>query len=96
MSQWGRLVLRVLKRGRRYAALLNGLEAPVLLVHGERDRLVPVAAARTLAAENPEWTVEIVPDLGHAPMLENPELVAGIIADWLDPPAPNRPPPTGR
>jgi len=42
-----------------------------------------------------------VPDLGHAPMLEKPELVAGIVADWLDRPAPNRPspdrpPPTGR
>jgi hypothetical protein len=34
-------------------------------------------------------------------MLEKPELVAGIVADWLDRPAPNRPspdrpPPTGR
>ena len=96
-----RSILRVLKRGRKYAALLHGLEPPVLLVHGERDRLVPVAAARTLAAENPEWTVEVVPDLGHAPMLEKPELVAGIVADWLDRPAPDRPspdrpPPTGR
>jgi len=96
-----RSIIRVLKRGRKYAALLHGLEAPVLLVHGEHDRLVPVAAARTLAAENPEWTVEIVPDLGHAPMLEKPELVAGIVADWLDRPAPDRPspdrpPPTGR
>ena len=36
---------------------------------------------RTLAAENPEWTVEIVPDLGHGAVLENPELVAEIMAD---------------
>ena len=86
-----RSILRVLNRGRKYAALLRGLDVPVLLIHGERDRLVPVAAARVLAAENPDWTVQIVPDLGHAPMLENPELVAGIVDDWLD-----RPPPTGR
>ena len=82
-----RSILRVLNRGRKYAALLRGLSVPVLLVHGERDRLVPVAAARTLAAENPHWTVEIVPDLGHAPMLERPELVARIVDDWLDRPS---------
>jgi pimeloyl-ACP methyl ester carboxylesterase len=86
-----RSILRVLSRGRKYAALLRGLAVPVLLVHGERDRLVPVAAARTLAAENPHWTVEIVPDLGHAPMLEKPPAVAAIVDDWLD-----GPPPTGR
>ena len=32
----------------------------------------------------------ILPDLGHAPMLEKPELVAGIVDDWL------ANPPTGR
>jgi pimeloyl-ACP methyl ester carboxylesterase len=79
-----RSILRVLHRSRQYAALLRGLEVPVLLVHGERDRLVPVAAARTAGAGNPRWTTEIVPDLGHAPMLEKPELVAGIVGDWLD------------
>ena len=78
-----RSILRVLQRSRTYAALLRGLDVPVLLVHGERDRLVPVAAARTAAAENPSWAVHIVPDLGHAPMLEKPELVADLIGDWL-------------
>jgi len=78
-----RSILRVLQRGRTYAALLRGLDVPVLLVHGERDRLVPVAAARAAAAENPAWTVHIVPDLGHAPMLEKPELVADLVGDWL-------------
>jgi pimeloyl-ACP methyl ester carboxylesterase len=85
-----RSILRVLQRGRRYATLLRGLEAPILLLHGERDRLVPVAAARAAAAENPGWTTVILPDLGHAPMLEKPELVAGIVDDWL------ANPPTGR
>jgi pimeloyl-ACP methyl ester carboxylesterase len=81
-----RSIVRVLQRGRQYAALLRGLAVPVLLVHGERDRLVPVLAARTAAAENPGWTVEILPEVGHAPMLERPDLVAGIIGDWLEAP----------
>jgi pimeloyl-ACP methyl ester carboxylesterase len=78
-----RSILKVLQRSNRYADLLRGIEAPVLLVHGERDRLVPVAAARAVAAQNPQWTVEIVPDLGHVPMLESPELVAELVDDWL-------------
>ena len=41
-----RSLLRVLQWNRTYAALPRGLDVPVLLVHGERDRLVPVAAAR--------------------------------------------------
>jgi pimeloyl-ACP methyl ester carboxylesterase len=85
-----RSILRILQRGRTYAALLRGLPVRVLLVHGERDRLVPVAAARTAAAENPSWTVHIVPDLGHVPMLENPELVADLVGDWLATPPTER------
>ncbi|MEP6651601.1 MAG: alpha/beta hydrolase [Lapillicoccus sp.] len=79
-----RSIVRVLQRSRPYAALLRGLDSPVLLVHGERDRLVPVRAARAAAAENPGWTAVILPDLGHAPMLEKPEVVAGVVNDWLD------------
>ncbi len=84
-----RSILRVLQRGRQYAALLHTIEAPVLLIHGERDRLVPVSAARAVAAQNPRWTVEALPDLGHVPMLENPQLVAAIVDDWLDHPSPH-------
>lgn len=91
-----RSLLRVLQQGRRYAALLHGIDVPVLLVHGERDRLVPVAAARTVAADNPAWTAHIVPDLGHAPMLERPDLVADLVGEWLGDAPTNSAPPTGR
>ncbi len=86
-----RSILRVLRGSRQYAALLQRIEIPVLLVHGERDRLVPVPAARAAAALNPHWTVEVLPGLGHVPMLEDPELVAELVDHWLD-----HPPPTGR
>jgi pimeloyl-ACP methyl ester carboxylesterase len=78
-----RSILRLLGRGPRYAALLASISAPVLLIHGEKDRLVPVAAARTAAATYPGWRSVILPDLGHAPMLEKPQLVARLIDDWL-------------
>lgn len=78
-----RSLMRVLGGGDRYRELMRGLSAPVLLIHGERDRLVPVTAAHTVAAENPGWTSVILPDVGHVPILEKPDLTAGIVEDWL-------------
>lgn len=78
-----RSILRVLGTKNRYRELIGGIDKLVLLIHGEQDRLVPVAAARQAAADNPSWTSVILPDLGHVPMLEKPDLVAEIITDWL-------------
>lgn len=85
-----RSILRVLGTRNRYRDLMRTIDLPVLLVHGEQDRLVPVAAARQAAVEHPAWTSVILPDLGHAPMLEKPQLVAGIIDDWLAAPDESR------
>lgn len=67
-------------------AALREIRAPVLLLHGERDRLVPARASRVAAARNPQWTVELFPGVGHVPQLEAPDLVAARISDWLDGP----------
>ena len=56
---------------------------PVLLLHGEKDRLVPVRAARRVAAANPTWRFEVAPDAGHVPQLEVPEWTAHHVLDWL-------------
>ena len=41
----------------------------VLVIHGERDQLVPVGAARYLAEHLPQARLEIIPRAGHAPFL---------------------------
>ena len=56
---------------------------PVLLLHGEKDRLVSIGAARAVAAANPSWRFEVAPDVGHVPQLEVPAWTAGHILDWL-------------
>jgi pimeloyl-ACP methyl ester carboxylesterase len=75
-------LLTVARRG-RVRALLAGITAPVLLVHGEKDRLVPVASARAAARANPGWRYEEIPDVGHVPQLEVPERTAQLVLDWL-------------
>ena len=57
--------------------------SPTLIVHGDRDRLVPAAAARALAARRPEWALEIIDDCGHAPQLEVPDQFLAAVAPWL-------------
>jgi pimeloyl-ACP methyl ester carboxylesterase len=79
-----RSLLAVLRRPRRYDALIAGIDRPVLLVHGELDRLVPVAAARRTAALNPSWHTAYLDGAGHTPQLEVPDAVLAALGPWLD------------
>lgn len=62
---------------------LQRLDHPVLLIHGERDLLVPISVARRLHALHPEWRLAVAAGVGHVPMLEAPAWTAGVIDGWL-------------
>jgi hypothetical protein len=62
---------------------MRAVRSPVLLMHGEKDRLVSVQSAYEAAARNPDWRFEVLSDVGHVPQLEVPDAVAGLILDWL-------------
>lgn len=72
--------------GRRTPLLraMASVRVPVLLIHGESDRLVNVAAARQAAAAYPQWSYVEVPDIGHVPQMEAPVLTAETVLGWLD------------
>ncbi|HXZ63207.1 MAG TPA: alpha/beta hydrolase [Streptosporangiaceae bacterium] len=70
--------------GHAYRAGIAALTCPVLLVHGEKDRLVPASAARAAARAHPLWSLVILPDVGHVPQLEAPSDCATAILAWLD------------
>ncbi len=74
-----RSLLRVLSRRQRYAKMMAGIDVPVLLIGGEDDRLVPVAAMRQAAARNPRWESVILAGVGHTPMLEVPDATTAAI-----------------
>jgi pimeloyl-ACP methyl ester carboxylesterase len=79
-----RSLLRVLSRRQHFAKMMAGIDVPVLLIGGEDDRLVPVAAMRQAATRNPRWESVILPGVGHTPMLEVPDDTSAAIRDWLD------------
>jgi pimeloyl-ACP methyl ester carboxylesterase len=64
-------------------ACLDGQDVPVLLLHGARDVLIPLSAARRMAAAHPAWRFEIAREVGHAPQLEAAEWTAGRVRAWL-------------
>ena len=72
--------------GHSYRASIATLRCPVLLLHGERDRLVPVSAARAAAQSHPSWSLIVLPEVGHVPQLEAPRACADAILGWLDGP----------
>lgn len=51
---------------------------PALLVHGSLSDLLSHGVVEKMRAENPNLDVATVPDVGHAPTLEEPEAQAGI------------------
>lgn len=72
---------------RQHAALSDGLSLlahtdlrgslahigqPTLLLHGEHDALMPLAAARWLSDALPDARLEVLPACGHAPFLSRP------------------------
>ena len=71
------------RRGSSYRAILDKVGCPVLLLQGDRDRLVPVAVARAAARAHPSWTLEVLPGIGHVPQLEAPAETARLITGWL-------------
>lgn len=82
-----RSVVRLLGRPgplRRAASAVDAAGIPVLLLHGERDRLVGIAIAQDFAAHRPKWRFEVAPDIGHVPMLEAAEWTAERIRKWLE------------
>ena len=71
--------------GRSYRRALKSIRCPVLMLHGTLDRLIPVAAARMVARAHPEWSLVVLPGVGHVPQLEVPQECATEIREWLGP-----------
>ncbi|MBQ0959395.1 alpha/beta fold hydrolase [Ideonella sp. 4Y11] len=98
MAHWQRQVQRAWRpqgTARQMAAvmadgdrtpLLARITAPVHIIHGDADPLVPVAAAEHLARHLPGSTLDIIPGMGHDfPLPLMPRWAAGIAANAARP-----------
>jgi pimeloyl-[acyl-carrier protein] methyl ester esterase len=59
------------------------VKTPTLLLHGERDLLTPLGAARWLVEEIGGARLEVLPGAAHAPFLSHPEEFTEIVTGFL-------------
>ena len=64
-------------------SLLPTIRVPVLLISGDRDRLVPRSCSEALAAGLPNATQVEFPGCGHYPQYTHPALMADTIGTFL-------------
>ena len=69
----------------KLAARLHRIRIPTLVLWGESDRIAPVDYGRAYAKRIPGARFELIERAGHYPHLENPDLFARRICDFIDP-----------
>jgi pimeloyl-ACP methyl ester carboxylesterase len=62
---------------------LPQIKAPTLVIHGDRDAIVPVANAYVLKERIPGAEIHIVPGAGHLFTFEAPEEAAAAVVEFL-------------
>lgn len=63
---------------------LADIDVPTLIIHGAEDALIPSAEAEAMNAAIPDSRLVIVPDAGHMPNLEQPDIFNDAMIDFLE------------
>ena len=82
-------------RGQREVLLdrLPDLQTPTLVVWGVRDRVLPYLQAHQAIARLPDGSLELIPNCGHLPHVEDPERFVASLARFLSERSDRRPTP---
>ena len=70
-------------RGATAPALLKRLRQPLLLIWGERDRLVPLRVAASVRKLRQDAALDVLAGLGHCPHDEDAEAFHRVLLPWL-------------
>jgi pimeloyl-ACP methyl ester carboxylesterase len=63
---------------------LKRLRMPVLVMHGEKDRVLPPMNGRRLASRIPGAKLVMIPNAGHMLLSDAPDLAMGTILKFLE------------
>lgn len=64
--------------------MLGDIDVPVLIIHGADDQLIPVTEAEAMYKAIPDSELVILPDAGHLPNLEQPDMFNDAVIDFLE------------
>ncbi len=73
---------RLRREGYDWSGPTRAIQARALVLHGEGD-LLPVTVAHDLAALIPRSRLELIPDCGHMPFWESPQLFFRVVESFL-------------
>lgn len=79
LAQAARSLIGTMSMRARVHGIMRQIQAPTMIVQGAEDRLVPLSTALAAAKRHPEWRLEIIEGIGHAPPLEVPERFVEIV-----------------
>lgn len=94
IKKWGRHILNRASQESAIALRWTGSEVdlrgklseitqPTLVIHGDKDMIVPLAQGQALAAAIPKSTLLVLNGAGHVPTLTRPEVVAKAIIEFV-------------
>lgn len=63
--------------------LLSSISAPALILHGERDRFIPLACSQDIHRRLMDAELIVIPDCGHLPNVEQPKLFNEVVERFL-------------
>ena len=61
---------------------MSNVRSPVLVIHGRKDRFVPVGYAEIALVTYPSWRGRLLAGIGHVPQMETPARWLTEVADW--------------
>jgi pimeloyl-ACP methyl ester carboxylesterase len=64
--------------------VFQNIQAPTLLISGQKDQIIPPKLGRSAAALNPQITHIELAKTGHFPMLEVPDAYHPAVRAFLD------------
>ena len=71
--------------GNDFRPAIHDIAQPLLIVHGDRDTLAPVAAANWMASQRQDAELLLIPGASHAPFLSHPDEVINALRRFITP-----------
>lgn len=65
-------------------AILPEIAQPALVIHGDRDRIAPSAAAEYLAAQLPQARLALLAGVAHVPFISDPDAICKLMTNFCN------------
>ena len=69
---------------KQYTVRNSEIKIPVLIIWGENDKWVPLKIGHKFHSDIPGSVMVTIPECGHIPQEEYPELTAGYIVNFIE------------